>query len=82
MRGLPNITGNTGCFGTVVGVDVTSGAFGTAFISAPGASIQLTATSNTSATSTGFAAARSNSIYGNSTTVQPPALTCLICIKY
>jgi len=24
----------------------------------------------------------SNSIYGNSTTVQPPALTCLICIKY
>ena len=27
-------------------------------------------------------ASRSNSIYGNSTTVQPPALTCLICIKY
>ena len=30
----------------------------------------------------GFDASRSNSIYGNSTTVQPPALTCLICIKY
>ena len=29
-----------------------------------------------------FDASRSNSIYGNSTTVQPPALTCLICIKY
>ena len=29
-----------------------------------------------------FSAARSDSIYGNSTTVQPPALTCLICIKY
>lgn len=29
-----------------------------------------------------FRASRSNSIYGNSTTVQPPALTCLICIKY
>lgn len=29
-----------------------------------------------------FSAKRSNSIYGNSTTVQPPALTCLICIKY
>ena len=27
-------------------------------------------------------ASRSSSIYGNSTTVQPPALTCLICIKY
>ena len=29
-----------------------------------------------------FDASQSNSIYGNSTTVQPPALTCLICIKY
>lgn len=27
-------------------------------------------------------ASRSNSIYGSSSTVQPPALTCLICIKY
>ena len=27
-------------------------------------------------------ASRSSSIYGNSITVQPPALTCLICIKY
>lgn len=31
---------------------------------------------------TGFDASRSNSIYGNSTTVQPPALTLLPCIKY
>ena len=30
----------------------------------------------------GFDASRSSSIYGNSNTVQPPALTCLICIKY
>lgn len=29
-----------------------------------------------------FDASRSNSIYGNSTTVQPPALTMLYCIKY
>ena len=29
-----------------------------------------------------FNAARSNSIYGNSSTVQPPALTLLPCIKY
>lgn len=29
-----------------------------------------------------FDASRSSSIYGNSATVQPPALTCLICIKY
>ena len=32
--------------------------------------------------SSDFNASRSSSIYGNSTTVQPPALTCLICIKY
>ena len=31
---------------------------------------------------TDFNASWSNSIYGSSTTVQPPALTCLICIKY
>ena len=30
----------------------------------------------------GFDASRSSSIYGNSTTVQPPALTLLPCIKY
>ena len=29
-----------------------------------------------------FNASHSSSIYGNSSTVQPPALTCLICIKY
>lgn len=29
-----------------------------------------------------FSASWSNSIYGSSSTVQPPALTCLICIKY
>ena len=29
-----------------------------------------------------FNASKSSSIYGNSATVQPPALTCLICIKY
>ena len=31
---------------------------------------------------TEFNASSSDSIYGNSSTVQPPALTCLICIKY
>ena len=36
----------------------------------------------TSATNLGIYASNSNSIYGNSNTVQPPALTCLICIKY
>ena len=31
---------------------------------------------------TSFTASLADSIYGNSETVQPPALTCLICIKY
>jgi len=35
-----------------------------------------------SATGLGIYASNSNSIYGSSSTVQPPALTCLICIKY
>jgi len=40
------------------------------------------AATTTSATDLGIYASNSNSIYGSSSTVQPPALTCLICIKY
>ena len=29
-----------------------------------------------------FDASNYNKAYGNSSTIQPPALTCLICIKY
>ncbi|MBQ5918480.1 MAG: tail fiber protein [Lachnospiraceae bacterium] len=80
--GLPNITGNTGAFTLLAGVNVTSSAFGPPFISAPDAAIQATASSNIGCGSVGLNASLSNSIYGNSSTVQPPALTCLICIKY
>lgn len=73
--GLPNITGNISAFNSSI-----SGAF--------------VGSNNTSrydgwndnedeyAVSTSFDASRSNSIYGASTTVQPPAMTVIYCIKY
>ena len=73
--GLPNITGNISTFR-----DSISGAF--------------VGSHNTNrydgwednqdeyAVSTRFDASRSNSIYGASTTVQPPAMTVIYCIKY
>lgn len=73
--GLPNITGNISAFKTSI-----SGAF--------------VGSNNTNrydgwndnqdeyAVSTSFDASRSNSIYGASTTVQPPAMTVIYCIKY
>ena len=73
--GLPNITGTVGA--TALNAISSTGCF--------------YKTSNTNAgiygsTSTaniiGFNAANSNSIYGSSSTVQPPAVQTLICIKY
>lgn len=73
--GLPNITGNISAFKSSIG-----GAF--------------VGSNNTNrydgweddqdeyAVSTSFDASRSNSIYGASTTVQPPAMTVIYCIKY
>lgn len=73
--GLPNITGNISAFKSSI-----SGAF--------------VGSNNTNrydgwndnedeyAVSTSFDASRSNGIYGASTTVQPPAMTVIYCIKY
>nr|DAN61048.1 MAG TPA: tail collar fiber protein [Caudoviricetes sp.] len=73
--GLPNITGNISAFKSSI-----SGAF--------------VGSNNTNrydgwndnddeyAVSISFDASRSNSIYGASTTVQPPAMTVIYCIKY
>ena len=83
--GLPNITG-------AFGLDNEGGASISSFFARPGA-IYTTpnySTKNRLPTHDGqsgnagisFDASRSSSIYGSSSTVQPPALTCLICIKY
>ena len=81
--GLPSITGGvrihgagTGTnvqhvFGSLVGVTTRNTYYGGA--QSPGAN---------SYDGFDLNASRSSSIYGNSATVQPPALTCLICIKY
>ena len=77
--GLPNITGYTGTI-PYVATSVSVG------------SLSYTETGNKAYITTNpaseplryldFNASSSDSIYGNSSTVQPPALTCLICIKY
>ena len=71
--GLPNITA------------IADGQLGLA--SSIGAFQAINLSSNNQANASGyhglsFNASWSNSIYGSSSTVQPPALTCLICIKY
>ena len=71
--GLPNITGSFGG-----GYATYSNAFSMGNIT----NIASPASSGISIYQVSFDASKSNSIYGNSTTVQPPALTLLPCIKY
>ena len=81
--GLPNITGGISFHGAGTGTNLQA---------ASGSFVGVTARDQFyGGTQAGGAssydgfdlnASRSSSIYGNSTTVQPPALTCLICIKY
>lgn len=73
--GLPNITGNISGFrhnisGAFVGGNKTNRYDG------------WEDNQDEYALSTSFDASRSNSIYGASTTVQPPAMTVIYCIKY
>ena len=77
--GLPNITGNTELHYRY-GVGNATGAF---LMEDGGGGVQQSSEFITTGCSASvFNASLSNSIYGNSSTVQPPALTCLICIKY
>ena len=90
--GLPNITGEAYLQPTQGGVDTVPSAIG-AFTttteairsSNPGAGDSTFSTSSTSPYYTdniNLDASRSSSIYGNSTTVQPPALVLKYIIKY
>ena len=72
--GLPNITGN---FDGTLGLVYADGVF-----SLSNASTGNIFSGDPAYHGINFNASWSNSIYGNSSTVQPPALTCLICIKY
>jgi len=76
--GLPNITGQFGSNNYGHKIDNPSGAF-----SSSGSTYDKPPYTDTSGGSIlKFKASSSNSIYGNSSTVQPPALTMLPCIKY
>lgn len=72
--GLPNITGqiNVRC-----NFDVATGAFYSTQTSCLGHNSNYTGNGTAN-----FNASRSSSIYGNSTTVQPPSQLVHICIKY
>ena len=76
--GLPNITGYFNPFAE--GSTATSGSF--YVIGSTQHGWGTTNGLDSDNCLVGFDASRSSSIYGNSTTVQPPTLTCLICIKY
>ena len=83
--GLPNITGTVthAVFGVAISSESGTGAFtNTGMASNAGDTISAPATVRNDYRDDDFDASRSNSIYGSSATVQPPALTCLICIKY
>jgi len=83
--GLPNITGNR-YGGSPTAISGFNGAHTGALSEASGANTYYLAggvgPSTDNRLGLSFDASKSNAIYGNSTTVQPPALTCLICIKY
>jgi len=78
--GLPEISGQTKNLFTS-GPEAATGAFTKTVIKS-----LIVVTNDTTGYETissfSFGASNSNSIYGGSSTVQPPALTCLICIKY
>lgn len=79
--GLPNITGAANVNQTYSGSPFSGGSFSGAFYAAgmSGQQYYLNGRSTGSGWSNvGFNASRSNSIYGNSTTVQPPAIKCYI----
>ena len=74
--GLPNITGNIYNTPSINNATSANGAFRVSL--GDGARAGTTGKGY----NTSFNASLSNPIYGNSTTVQPPALTLLPCIKY
>ena len=75
--GLPNITGNS------IGVQAVSGpAYAGALYAFSSAGATFGSNGGGGWTSIGLDASRSNSIYGASTTVQPPAIATNIFIKY
>lgn len=83
--GLPNITGTANFREQAGGTSVligNSGAFGRTNVTQASYSSNDAGAATTRASQLSIDASNSNSIYGNSTTVQPPALTMKYIIKY
>lgn len=78
--GLPNIAGRT--FNIYAASDGSSGALTNSSIVPSAKYISVSGTGEQPQRYLDLDASKSNSIYGNSDTVQPPALTVLPCIKY
>lgn len=80
--GLPNITGMVRPLDGILNINASySGAFTTTSLDNPERTLEVGNFGN-SVREVNFNASLSNSIYGNSTTVQPPALTMQYIIKY
>jgi microcystin-dependent protein len=73
--GLPNITGQVNLCGAWYGISSSGALYTSGTSNAPSGN-------DTTGTGVYFNASRSNSIYGNSSTVQPPALCLNFIIKY
>lgn len=82
--GLPNITGAFGSSSTRNFIwDIHNGCFsGTLSKTTPYYQGRTSYSENSSSWGADFNASLSNPIYGNSSTVQPPALCVNVCIKY
>lgn len=90
--GLPNISGTMterafvreSSGGNITLISQSGGAFktSTTTFEANTVACELSSTKVTDPAVISFDASKSNVIYGNSTTVQPPALTMIYCIKY
>lgn len=79
--GLPNITGSFDLGDRRTHVDNPTGAFYKKTDSPSSNWSEMSATTGNTF-GVGFNATRSNLIYGNSITVQPPSVTVIYCIKY
>ena len=79
--GLPNIKGHTALGGFSGHTDASGGAFTSVTISY-NTGMSTYATADCNIITTDFDASKSNSIYGASTTVQPPACCLIVQIKY
>ena len=80
--GLPNIIGSIDTRITSYKINPPIGAFSGLNLASTDMSTSTISNTATNLYGLQFAASNSNSIYGSSTTVQPPALTLLPCIKY